>query len=86
MECDNNRVVTHGDSPVRGIKEKQVQTDALRSFKQLIMNHPFRVAYRRVKAHQDDVKNWEQLSLEERLNVIVDGIAKKVLMAVVVEQ
>ena len=44
-------------------------------FKELIMDHPFGVAYKWAKAHQDDTKNWVQLLLEERLNVIVDGMA-----------
>ena len=59
--------------------------DALRSFKQLIMDHPFEVSYEWVKAHQDDVKNWAQLFLKERLNVIMDEMAKKVLIEAVVE-
>ena len=54
------------------------------SFKQLITDHPFEVSYKWVKAHQNDVKNWAQLSLEERLNVIMDGMAKNVLIALVV--
>ena len=56
---------------------KQAQADALRSFKQILMDHPFNVSYKWVKAHQDDVKNWTQMSLNEKLNVIVDGMAKK---------
>ena len=32
------------------------------------------------------MKNWVQLMLKERLNVIVDGMAKKVLIVAVVEQ
>ena len=58
----------------------------MRSFKQLITDHPFKVSYKWVKAHQDDAKNWAQLSLEECLNVIVEGMTKKVLIALVVEQ
>ena len=50
------------------------------------MDHPFNVSYEWVKTHQDDVKNWTQLSLNERLNVIVDGMAKKVLVVAVVNQ
>ena len=38
-----------------------------------------------MKAHYDDVKNWSQLSLDEHLNAIVDGMAKKVLITAVVE-
>ena len=63
-----------------------MHADALRSFKQLIMDHPFEVSYKWVKAHQDYIKNCAQLSLEERLNGIVHGMAKKVLITSVVEQ
>ena len=58
----------------------------MRSSKQLITYHPFEVLYKWVKAQQDDVKNWAQLLLEERLNVIVVGMTKKVLIASVVEK
>ena len=85
VECDNNKVVTHGNSPGRGLKEKQAQAEALRSFKKLITDHPFEVSYKWVKAHLDDVKNWAQFLLEERLNVTMDGMTKKVLIALVVE-
>ena len=57
VECDNNGVVTHGNSPGQGLKERQAQEDALRIFKQLITDHPFEVSYKWVKAHQDDMKN-----------------------------
>ena len=50
------------------------------------MGHPFGVAYKWVKANQDKVKDWAQLSLKEHLNVMVDGMAKKVLVASMVEQ
>ena len=50
------------------------------------MENPFAMVYRWVGAHQDDIKNWEDPSLNERLNVIVNGLAKNVLVAGVVEQ
>ena len=34
-------------------------------------------AYRWVVAHQNNIKNWEDMSLNEGLNAIVDGLAKK---------
>ena len=77
VECDNRGVVNHGNTPTRALKVKEAQADALRSFKQILIDHPCNVSYEWVKAHQDDVKNWTQLSLNEKLNVIGDGMAKK---------
>ena len=78
--CDNNGVVQHGNESRRGLKEKQAQADVLRSFKQLINDQRFEVVYYWVASHQDDIKNWSSLSLPERLNVIVDKLAKKMLI------
>ena len=70
-------VVNHVGTPKHGLKAKQVQADLLCCLKQLIMENPFAALYRWVAAHQDDIKNWEDLSLNEHLNVIVDGLGKK---------
>ena len=78
--CDNSGVVRHGNDPKRGLKEKQVHADALRSLKQLISDQVFGVTYTWVPSHQDDVKQWSDLTLRERLNVIVDKLAKRVLL------
>ena len=40
IECDNAGVVSHGNTPRRGLKEKQVHADALRYLKQLISESP----------------------------------------------
>jgi hypothetical protein len=35
--------------------------------------------YAHVRAHQDRIKSWSQLSLEEQLNMICDKLANSVV-------
>ena len=86
VEYDTLGVANHGGPPKRGLKAKQVHADVLCCLKQLILDNPFAMSYRWVVAHQDDIKKWKDLSLNERLNVIVDSLAKVALIAGVVEQ
>ena len=86
MEFDDLGVVNYGGSPKHGLKAKQAQADPLRCLKKLIMGNPFSTVHHWVAAHQDDIKNWEDLSLNECLNVIMDNLAKRALIADVVEQ
>ena len=86
IECNNLGVINHDSTPWRGLKEKQAQADALWSFKQLIMESQFVTEYKWVAAHQDNVKFWENLSLNKWLNAIVDKLTEKALITGVAEQ
>ena len=80
VDCDNQGVVIHGNSPRRPLKEKQPQVDVLRVFKRLVMEQPFRVDYCWVPSHQDEKKPWAQCTLKERINVKVDRLCKAALI------
>ena len=86
IDCDNLGVVRHGNSPTRALKEKQAQADILRCFKQLVTEQPLDVNFHWVPSHQDDHKEWEELTALERINVVVDKLAKKALLAAIQEE
>jgi len=86
IDCDNDGVVKHGNAPARALKEKQAQADMLRCLKQLVIEQPLVVNFHWVPSHQDDHKKWKDLTPLERINVIVDKLAKKSLLAAIQEQ
>ena len=85
-DCDNRGVVQHGNTPKRAQQAKQAQADVLRRLKQQITHYPFLVDYQWVPAHQDDHRKWSELTLREKMNVIVDKLAKLAIIAGVVDQ
>ena len=81
--CDNQGVIYHGDYPTQSLKEKQAQVDILRIFKDIVSSHPFPIFYQWVKSHHDDKNDWEELTLVEQLNVLINWLAKEVLISAV---
>jgi hypothetical protein len=86
IHCDNKGVVNHGNSPGRALGEKQSQADVLRCLKNYVSYNPFESCYKWVPSHQDKHKQWEDCTLMEQLNIIVDKLAKQVLLAAFVSQ
>ena len=86
IDCDNMGVVKHGNTASKALQEKQAQADVLRVFKLIMLELPLEVMYRWVASHQDDKRKWADLTLVERINVIVDRLAKRALIAGVVTQ
>ena len=80
-DCDNNGVVTHGNTPHIPLSTNQTQADLLRVFKNLISTQSFKVKYKYVQSHADDTKKWRDCSLKERINIKVDALAKKAFKA-----
>jgi len=80
VDCDNQGVVIHGNSPTRSLKEKQPQADVLGVFKRLVMEQPFQVNYCWVQSHTDRAKKWAQCSLKERVNQKVDRLCRAALI------
>ena len=81
IHCDNKGVVNHGNSPGRALGEKQSQADVLRCLKNYVAYNPFESVYKWVPSHQDKHKQWKDCSLMEQINIIVDRLAKKALIA-----
>ena len=70
-DCDNQGVVNHGNTPRRPLKEKQAQADLLRRVTHQVAPNPFRFVFHWVASHQDKKKKWHELSLREKINIIL---------------
>ena len=81
--CDNQGVLTHGNSPNDSLLEKQAQSDLLRHLKLLIRENPFNTKYRWVEGHAFEARGWKACNLQERLNHKADRLAKAVLISAV---
>ncbi len=53
-DCDNNGVVTHGNTPHIPLSTNQTQADLLRVFKNLLSMQSFAMKYIYVQSHADD--------------------------------
>jgi hypothetical protein len=80
-DCDNNGVVKHGNTPTRPLSSNQPNTDILCIMKRMILEHPFHLKFLYVASHSDDTKKWKECSLKERINIKVDHLVKKALLA-----
>jgi hypothetical protein len=81
VDCNNNGVVTHGNTPHVQLSANQTQADILRVFKNLVSIQSFTVKYKYVQSHADEPKNWQDCTLKERINIRVDALAKKAIKA-----
>jgi hypothetical protein len=79
--CDNNGVVSHGNTPLQSLPTNQPQADALCMFKHLISIQPFPVKLRYVQSHADKTKKRQDCTLKERNKIKVDSLAKTALKA-----
>ncbi len=70
-----------GMEPPYPFPTNQSQADILCVFKNLVAAQPFCVWYKYVQSHADDTKRWQDCLLKEQINIKVDSLAKKALMA-----
>ena len=66
MDCDNNMVVAHGNTPNLSLKAKQNQADVIHLYKSIIRNLPLVTKINHVDGHLDDILCWDQLTLSQR--------------------
>ena len=78
-DCDNNGVVLHGNKFMKPLPTSQKQADVLRVMKRLIAQHTFPIKFLYVQSHTDDTKKLRDCSTKERMNIIVDHLAKSAL-------
>lgn len=79
IHCDNLGALGKGRAHGRRVKSSMKQGDlvrALRAMKQGLFHH---LKYMYVKSHQDDVRAWQDLPLDQRLNVMCDTLAKQAI-------
>ena len=86
VDCDNNGVVSHGNTPIRALPTNQTKADVLCIFKHLVSIQPFCVIFKYVQSHANDTKKWKDCTLKEQLNIIVDCLAKNALKAALFSQ
>jgi hypothetical protein len=79
--CDNKGVVHHGNHPRRPMPEKQQQADVLRYYKRLVRDAPFKCKMFHVYGHLDKLLAWDELTLEEQINIECDHLAEDSLIA-----
>ena len=77
VDCDNNGVVSHGNTSLWSLLTNQPQADVLRMFKHLVLIQPFPVKLKYVQSHADKTKKWQDCTLKEQINIKVDRLAKK---------
>ncbi len=80
-DCDIYGVVKHGNTPTRPLSSNQSNADILRIMKGMILEHPFCLKFLYVASHSDDTKKWKECSPKERINIKVDHLVKKALLA-----
>jgi hypothetical protein len=80
-DCDNNAVITHGNTPHIPLSANQTQADLLPVFKNLVSIKPFNVKYKYVQSHVDNSKKWQDCTLKEWINIRVDALMKKSIKA-----
>ena len=74
--CDNIAALNQSSWRRRRIKTGQKQADLLRSIRTLKLDQLLKLTYEHVDAHQDRIKLWRHLTLEEQINVKCDELAK----------
>ncbi len=79
VDCDNNGVVSHGNTPLQALPTNQTQADVLCAFKHLVAVQPFHVKFKYIQSHSNDTKKWWDCTLKEQINIKVDSLAKKAL-------
>ena len=68
IDCDNDRVVKHGNAAARLLPDKQPHANILRCFKQQIISNPFESEYHWVESHTDNHKSEDKRTLQEKGN------------------
>ena len=75
--CDNERALRRTLTPKSSLKPKHSDSDLISTTQIIWEKSNLQVHIQDVKAHVDDYKKMEDLTLNEQLNVLVDHRAKK---------
>ena len=83
--CDNRGIISHGNSPLQSLPEKQMQSDLIRLMKLLSSTGTFQPKWEWVEGHAVEQKGWSNCTLAERLNHQADILAKESLVSAIAE-
>jgi hypothetical protein len=79
--CDNHGVLSHSNSPLFSLSEKQKQADMIQLIKHLSCTNKCWSTWEWVEGHAVKRKGWRNCTLPERLNHQADELAKAVLLS-----
>ncbi len=80
LHCDNRGVISHSNSPLTALPEKQKQANLIRLIKYLGGSNRCRTSWEWVKGHAVERKGRRRSLLPERLNDQVDKLTKQALV------
>jgi hypothetical protein len=81
LHCDNRCVLSHGNSPLTSLPEKQKQADLIWLIKYLSSSNNCNPIWEWVKGHAIESKRWANCNLPEWLNNQADKLAKSALLS-----
>lgn len=84
--CDNIAALKQSSWQCKRIKTGQKQVDLLRSIRTLKTEQLLGFEYEHVDGHQDQIKLWRHLTLEEQINVKCDELAKAAVHGSMLEE
>ena len=79
LYCDNQGVISHGNSSLLSLPEKQRQADLIRHIKHLSQSIRTTVTWEWVEGHAVERKGWRNCTVPKRLNDAADKLAKAAL-------
>ena len=74
--CDNELAVKQSQLTNVRLRQTTQQADVLRLIRHIHHTLPIKVSFHHIKGHQDDAIHFSQLTLEAKLNVLCDKLAK----------
>ena len=77
IHCDNLGALAKARAHGRRVKSSLKQGDLVRAIRAMKQGVFLQLRYQYVKSHQDDVKQWADLTLDQQLNVTCDSLAKQ---------
>jgi hypothetical protein len=74
--CDNRGILSHGNSHLTALPERQKQADIIRLVKYLCGSNDCRATWEWVEVHAMEQKGWQGCTLPEQLNDQADKLTK----------
>jgi len=82
LRCDNKGALRTSSRTTLRIRASSKCADILRAFRSLHQQIQADIHYGHVSAHMDDILRWDQLTIEQQLNVQCDKLAKQAVSRV----
>lgn len=79
VHCDNMGALNKAKEHRKRVKSSLRQGDLIRALRSMKQGLFLQLQYQYVKSHQDDVTTWDNLPLDQRLNVLCDTLAKQAM-------